>query len=156
VNVYDSLEKVRAPWSENLVKGLYSDQEMETMQKTQALRHLTRSELWQFEASAMKEGEPDDPTYIVMHFMKATPGKTGDYYQMEKDLFRKIHQARVDKGQLRSWFFMSRMFPSGHDAEHDFITLNVYPNKSASEKAWDRERSVEEGDSEKRKPPFAS
>lgn len=137
VRIYDSLDKAMAPWPESIWKGLFSEEESKTIQKTDTFRYLTRSELWQVESAAMKNGAPDTAPYITVHFMKAAPGKMGEYYELEKTLFRKAHQIRADKGQLRSWFLMSRVFPSGHDSEYDFITLNVYDSKEAAEKPWD-------------------
>jgi len=34
-----------------------------------------------------------------------------------RDLFSKIHKARVDAGLMDGWYFLSRIFPSGYDAE---------------------------------------
>jgi hypothetical protein len=45
----------------------------------------------------------------------------------------------VDAGLMDGWYFLSRMFPSGHDAEYDFITVDIYADKAASEKSFDSE-----------------
>lgn len=133
LRVYDSLEKMAEPWPDSLRAGLYNSEETARMKQTGQTRTLTQSELWQFEAFAM--GDDKKPLPVVVHFMKATPGKENDYFNMERNLYAKIQKARVDAGQMKSWFFLSRLFPSGADATYDFVTVNGYPEKGPS---WDR------------------
>ncbi len=137
IRVYDSLNKIADPWPESLTKGLFTSQEEAQMGQTEQVRNLTHSELWEVEASALSKLEGESQHYSSINFMKPTPGKTGDYYKMEKGLFSKIHKARVDAGQMDGWYFLSRMFPSGYDAEYDFITVDVYLDKAASQKQID-------------------
>ena len=75
--------------------------------------------------------------FALVTFMKPKPGKDDEYYQAEKEIFRKVHQARVDAGVMTSWYFLSRVFPSGTDSAFDFVTVNVYADKAAAERPWD-------------------
>src|SRR5579862_3224492 len=61
--------------------------------------------------------------------MKAKPGKQSEYYAMEHDVYKKLHKAHIDAGEMNAWWFLSRMIPNGTDSEFDFITLNAYPEK---------------------------
>ena len=137
IRVYDSLNKIADPWPDSLTKGLFTTQEEAQMNQTGQIRQLTHSELWEVEASALKKLEGDARGFAIINFMKPKPGKTGAYFDMEKNLFTKVHQARLDAGLLDGWYFLSRTFPHGSDAEYDFITVDLYPDKATSEKAWD-------------------
>ncbi|MGA2658472.1 MAG: hypothetical protein ABSH34_13285 [Verrucomicrobiota bacterium] len=139
IRVYDSLNKIVDPWPDSLTKGLFTSQEEAQMNQTAEVRQLTRSELWEVEASAVKSLEGQSQHYSSINFMKPKPGKAGDYYKMEKEIWSKLHKARVDAGLMDGWYFLSRMFPSGHDAEYDFITVDIYADKAASEKSFDSE-----------------
>ena len=142
IRVYDSLNNIAEPWSDSLMKGLFSSQEETQLNQTTQVRQLVHSELWEIEASAMKAIEGDSKQYAVINFMKPKPGKGAEYYKTEKELFSKVHKGRVDAGSMNAWYFMSRMFPSGYDAEYDFITADIYPDKAASEKPLD-EKTVQ-------------
>jgi hypothetical protein len=120
-----------------LIKGLYTSQEEAQMNKTAQVRHLTHSELWEIEASALGKLEGEAKSYAIINFMKSKPGKDAEYYKTEKELFAKIHKAYVDAGAMKGWYFMSRTFPSGYDAAYDFITADVFSDKAASEKPDD-------------------
>lgn len=142
LRVYDSPAKLFDPWPgslSKLINELYAAEEATKMARTEQIRQLTRSEVWELEASAIRSpGEVSD--YIYVDFMKVVPGKADAYYQAEKEVFRKAHQVRVDGGDMKAWFFLSRAFPSGHDADYDFITVNGFASKAASEKPWDMEK----------------
>jgi hypothetical protein len=138
IRVYDSLDKMAEPWPDSLTKGLFSSQEEAQINQTAQVRHLTHRELWAIEASALKKMEGDPKHYALVNFMKPKPGKDAEYYKAEKELFSKIQKAYVDAGQMDGWFFMSRMFPSGYDAEFDYITADIFKDKAASEKSTDQ------------------
>jgi hypothetical protein len=139
IRVYDSLNRIAEPWPDSVTKGLFTSQEEAQMNKTAEVRQLTHSELWEVEASAVKNLEGQSNLYQEIDFMKPRPGKAGDYYKMEKEIWSKLHKARVDAGLMQGWFFLSRMFPSGYDSDYDFITVNIFADKAASEKSFDSE-----------------
>ena len=137
IRVYDSLNKIADPWPDSLTKGLFTAQEETQMNQTGNVRYLTHSELWEIEASVLKKLEGDPRGLAVINFMKPKPGKTDTYFDMEKNLFAKVHKARLDAGLMDGWYFLSRTFPHGYDAEYDFITVDLYPDKATWEKSWD-------------------
>ena len=137
IRVYDSLDRMAEPWSDSLTKGLFSKDEETQLNQTAETRHLTRSELWEIEASALKKLDGDQKHYAIVNFMKPKLGKDAEYYKTEKDLFSKIHKAYVDAGAMTGWYFMSRVFPSGYDAEYDYVTADIFSDKAASEKPDD-------------------
>ena len=132
IRVYDSLDKMSNPWPESIQKDLYNAEESKTMKATEETRDLIRRELWEYEASAAPIPGGDPSSYVYVQFMKAKEGKAGEYYNLEKNTYTKIHQARVKAGEMKNWHFMSRLFPSGTDAQYDFVTINVFPTKDAS------------------------
>lgn len=77
----------------------------------------------------MKQGAKSDILYV--NFMKPKPGKGQTAYKMEHDLFQKIHQARVNSGEMSEWLFLSRSFPSGTDAQYNYVTMDGHPASPA-------------------------
>lgn len=141
VRLYNSLDKMAQPWSEEHFKAALTAEEMKKVPETQKIRLLTRSELWSLEAGTIK-ADPVSPGYSVIHFMKPRMGKQDAYYNAERNAFQKYHQARVNKGAMEAWLFLGRMFPSGADAEYDFVTINVYTDKAAAAKPMPEPASV--------------
>ena len=137
IRVFDSLDKRVKSLPQGTWDGVFNDAELDLFGRTDKIRHLVRSEVWRLNASAMSPDALATPGYIDVHFIKATPGRVDEYRQMEQELFTKLHQARIDAGDLTSWWFFSREFPSGYDLEWDFVTVNHYPSKEAAERPFD-------------------
>jgi hypothetical protein len=137
IRVYDSLDKLVNPWPDSLTKDLFTTNEMAQIRQTEQVRQLAHSELWEIEAAAVKKIQDGGEHFALITFMKPKPGKEQEYYKAEKEIFRKVHQARVDAGVMNGWYFLSRMYPSGYDSPFDYITVNIYADKAAAEKPWD-------------------
>ena len=58
--------------------------------------------------------------------MKPMPGKGNEYYNLEKNTYTKVHQARIKAGEMKNWYFLSRVYPRGTDSDFDFVTVNIY------------------------------
>ena len=129
VTVYESLDKMANPWPDSITKGLFNAEEMKIMDDTEKTRDLIHRELWAFESSADQNPGGDPSSYVWVQFMKPKDGKSRDYAKMEVDTYTKIHQARIKAGEMKNWHFMSRVFPSGVDADFEFVTINVFPQK---------------------------
>ncbi len=129
VRVYNSLDKMSNPWPESLTKNLFSDDEMAVMRNTGKTRDLIHREVWEYESSAAQIPGGDPSTYVYVQFMKPKEGKGAVYYEMEKDSYTKVHQARIKAGEMKNWHFVSRLFPSGTDSQYDFVTINVFAQK---------------------------
>ena len=99
------------------------------MQDTEKTRDLVRRELWAFQSSAEQTPGGDPSSYVWVQFMKPKERKSGEYAKMEVDTYTKIHQARIKAGEMKNWHFMSRRFPSGMDADFEFVTINVFSQK---------------------------
>ncbi len=132
IRIYDSLAKMADPWPNSIQQNLFNSQESETMRHTVETRDLIHRELWEIESFAAQTPGGDPSTYVYVQFMKPKEGKRGEYYDLEKNTYTKIHQARIKAGEMKNWYFMSRLFPSGTDADFEFITINVFPKKDPS------------------------
>ncbi len=74
-----------------------------------------------------------DRPVVVADFMKVDAGKENRYLELEKD-WKKIHQARLEKGYITGWQLWQKMYASPEDDDR-FITLNWYENfEKSSEK----------------------
>lgn len=152
VRAYNSLDKTSSPWPESITKDLYSPEESKLMNQTGKTRELIHAELLEIQAAAMGDGKSDPSDSISVEYMKPKPGKSGEYSKMEKEIFSRIHEARVKAGEMKNWYFLSRRFPHGTDSEFDFITVNTYPkngggwNSKIIETALGKDEAAKLGD----------
>jgi hypothetical protein len=53
----------------------------------------------------------NQPTFIVVEFMKIEPGKMGDWVKLERETWKPIHQRRVQEGAIVSWASIAQIMP---------------------------------------------
>src|SRR5688572_27370685 len=70
---------------------------------------------------------------LTLDYQKPEPGKTGDYLKVERELWKPVHQDRVDKGTIVSWKLYSVSWPNGADQEYDYVTVTEFANFAALE-----------------------
>ena len=76
--------------------------------------------------------QSDAPTryYLRLDYMKAAPGKGGEYVDLEKTVWKRIHEERLNAGIITGWSLYSVLFPSGTLAEYTHVTVNTYDDFS--------------------------
>jgi hypothetical protein len=58
--------------------------------------------------------------------MKAVEGKFADYEKAEIEVFRPIHQHRIEQGMMGHWSFLRTALPQGSEAKSTHLTVNLY------------------------------
>jgi hypothetical protein len=58
--------------------------------------------------------------------MKAVEGKFGDYEKAEIEVFKPIHQNRINQGMMGHWSFLRSALPQGSEAKSTHLTVNLY------------------------------
>ena len=65
--------------------------------------------------------------YLQTDFMKVEAGKGQDYVAVEKELWKKIHQARINQGDIVAWQLYQINF-TGTNSEYNYATVTVFEN----------------------------
>ena len=64
--------------------------------------------------------------YLQATFMKVNPGMGAAYRALERDLWKPVHQERVNRGLIRSWAVYGVHLPGG-TVDYDFVVLTELP-----------------------------
>ena len=67
-----------------------------------------------------------DDAVIVIGYMKVKPGESGKYLELEKE-WKKIHEARLEKGFITGWQLWEKMYAGAED-EYHYIVIEWYEN----------------------------
>jgi hypothetical protein len=76
------------------------------------------------------------PVYLV-NFMKAQPGKVGDYLRLERDIYMPVHQELVRTGRMHSWAVYAVQYPYGDAREYDFVTIDAFDSLADADRPTD-------------------
>jgi len=61
---------------------------------------------------------------IKLDYKKITPGRMGDYFQLEQDYLR-LREAQVKAGKMKAWAVSSLVLPQGTEREYDAFTVHI-------------------------------
>lgn len=80
------------------------------------------------EAQAQTGQVPPKSRMVTLDYHKPEPGKTQEYLRMERQLWKPVHQERVDKGKITSWKLYRVSYPNGDKQEYDYVTMTDLAN----------------------------
>jgi hypothetical protein len=73
---------------------------------------------------------------LEVNYMKVPAGKDADYLKLEKEIFKPLHQERVNNGQITSWGCYAVMYPWSDSRPYNYITTNGFND-------WDKMMSTD-------------
>ncbi len=65
------------------------------------------------------------PLFVKIDYFKAAPGGTGDYVNLEREIWKPLHEERYSRGIIKSWNFYQVM-AGEPDVPYQFIAVNVF------------------------------
>ncbi len=78
----------------------------------------------QAQAEEKKAQEKETYTYAIVNYMKARPGQNP--VELEMEVWKPIHQQLIKSGKRVGWDVYGVAFPSGTEAEYDYITVDYF------------------------------
>ena len=81
-------------------------------------------------ASTQSTGGPKQ--YLQAQYMKVKPGMAVEYRALERDLWKPVHQERVNQGLIHSWGLYGVHLPGG-TVDYDFVILTEFPDFASLE-----------------------
>lgn len=83
-----------------------------------------------FNQQLKAQAATDNTEMVIVEYMKVKPGMLEKYRDCEA-VWKLIHQERVKAGYITGWELEEVLFPSGTDAEYDFLTITHLKNWKA-------------------------
>lgn len=126
VTIYGSFEAMENSYPEGVWEKAHPGVNMaEVNERTMNARDLVRGEVWQL-LDQMPEAPLATPAPILeVDYMKVPTGGGAQYLEVEQ-LWKNIHQVRINEGKMANWGLYSRVFPGGSDYPYDYATANGY------------------------------
>ena len=78
-----------------------------------------------FGFSAISAQNSSKSLYLKVDYFKAPSDQIGNYLHVEQELWKPVHQARLDLGIILGWSFYS-VFVAEPDAPYNYIAVNVF------------------------------
>ena len=105
---------------------LNDDQVRELFRQSLAMRELPMR-LYMRVLAATEDNFQFRPGVLAsFDLMKAVEGKYADYEKSEIEVFKPIHQKRIENGLMGHWSFLRAALPQGSEAGNTHLTVNLY------------------------------
>jgi hypothetical protein len=76
--------------------------------------------------------------FVVVDFMKVKPEDHIKYLEVEQDIWKPMHQERIDQGIIVGWYLYAVEF-SGTSDEYNYVVISLYDNAENLENPWNPE-----------------
>ena len=64
--------------------------------------------------------------YSIIQYLKVHPSMENEYLELELEVWKKMHEARIEAGVLDGWFLFRVISPAGTKMEYNFVTVLQY------------------------------
>jgi hypothetical protein len=105
----------------------------EIAERVAAARKLIRSDVLYIIDRA---GAPTKWKFLEMQYMKAEPGKGADYLKAVQEMWKPIHEERVNKQLILGWGIAGLRYPGGANREYDYVTVTYYDSFAGLEEPY--------------------
>lgn len=128
VTFYDSMADVESPEFETYAQRAHPDKAINVVsERTTDARKWVRSELWTRLDEVAPEASPSEPApFLQVDYMKVGPGGGSDYVSLEQDIWKPVHQARLDAGTIASWGLWQMNLPGGTSQPYSHATVTGF------------------------------
>ena len=127
VTVFDNPANLEDPWAGIDPKKLLPGKDIDkAYDETLNSRDLVKSNLIMREDEIYPAGGPGAYKYLQVDFMKVKPGNEGLYLDVEKTIWKPIHNEFIKAGSRVGWSLWSMQFPSGSGGDAQFATVNYF------------------------------
>jgi len=84
-------------------------------------------------ASLYSQGIPS--LFVVVDFMKVQPENHASYLEVEQELWKPMHQERINQGIIVGWYLYAVEF-SGDGDEYNYVVITLYDKADQLENPW--------------------
>lgn len=88
--------------------------------------------------SNLARAQGSAPLFVVVDFMKVESQNHSTYLELEQEIWKPMHQERINQGIIAGWFLYAVEF-SGSSDEYNYMAITLYDNADKLENPWSAE-----------------
>lgn len=108
------------------IEKLLTEKEMAMAQKTGQYRDIVKSEVWMAQDAAFADDFLEAKVQVFNFFTLKEGHTRAEHQQIESDIWKPVHQARVDAGRMKGWASLSMVMPYGTEQTYQDATIDIY------------------------------
>lgn len=107
------------------VEDLLSAEELALVERTSEIRKWVKTEVFSTEEFIRQE-ELEAKVTVFNYFSSPDGAGRSDHFQVERDYWMAIHQARIDAGEMEGWVLLNMELPYGAAQPYHSATVDIY------------------------------
>lgn len=117
-------------------ESVLTKEEMALVERTEQIRSMVKVEVWSMVDGARAK-DWETAKVAVFNYFDSPEGKTRtDHFNMEKEIWKPVHQARVDDGKMKGWVLLNLEFPFGASMPYNSATVDLYTDMKEYFTPW--------------------
>ena len=106
--------------------SLLTPSEIDLVMRTGEIRNLVKSEVYVAEEYIAVENM-GHPNIQVFNYFDFPVGKSrADHFKVEKEIWKPVHQARINDGKMKGWVLARKVLPFGASMPYHDATVDLY------------------------------
>lgn len=81
------------------------------------------------------QAQDNSQLFALVECMKVKPENDGKYVDLEKNIWKPLHQERANKGNIFGWFLYKVRF-TGTDDKYNYVTVTLFSDPQNIENPW--------------------
>ena len=117
-------------------KSLLTAEEIEIVNGTNASRTRVSSEVWANIDGIAGKNISKAKIQVFNSFTRPAGKTRADHIAVENEIWKPVHQARIDDGVLQGWFMAAKVLPFGNEVKYKEATIDLYTNLTEYMTPW--------------------
>ncbi len=139
VTVFSSFDDLGDPYEDlgTIVERVHPGKSWDEINmKGSSLRRIVKSEVFKSIDLLDSQLGKSPPPFVTVDYMKVQPQDEKDYVRLETEIWKPIHQYRVDQGIMGNWALFFLQFPGGTNYPYTYATANYFDTWSQVQNSW--------------------
>ncbi len=113
-------------WPSPDLKTILTPEELALVNRTNEIRTRVKSEVWSNEDLALGKDIDKEKIVVFNYFDFPETGSRADHQRVEREIWKPVHQARINDSKMIGWILIAKQFPWGSAETYHDGTVDLY------------------------------
>ncbi len=105
--------------------AILTKEEMDLVNRTDEIRTIVKGELWT-KVDEMRDGNEEQIDVVMFNYFDSPKGKNTADYMAVQNMWKPIHQSRMDDDAFEGWVNVQKILPLGSSEDYMMATVDLY------------------------------
>ncbi len=113
-------------WEYPDLAAILTPEERAMVNRTNEIRTMVKSEIWSHADMAAGKDIGKEKIVVFNYFNFPQTGSSTDHFRVEREIWKPVHEARINDGQMIGWVLLGKVVPGGSAEPYFDGTVDLY------------------------------